>query len=99
GGHYQQGQQAQRSGQQAQRYSQQTPRTPNQQQNRSGNGTPLVRTNNPVTPVPPNGCFKCGDVGHYANNCPKRNPHTPQAQRSDCQRSVQSSYQQGNKGQ
>ncbi|KAF8726226.1 hypothetical protein HU200_019682 [Digitaria exilis] len=74
GGHYQQGQQAQRSGQQAQRYSQQTPRTPNQQQNRSGNGTPPVRTNNPVTP-------------------------TPQAQRSDGQRSVQSSSQQGNQGQ
>nr|CAB3502402.1 unnamed protein product [Digitaria exilis] len=99
GGHYQQGQQIQHSGQQAQRYPQQTPRTPNQQQNRSGNGTPPVRTNNPATPVPPNGCFKCGDMGHYANKCPKRNPQTPQTQRSDGQRSAQPSSQQGNKGQ
>jgi predicted aspartyl protease len=22
-------------------------------------------------------CFKCGEVGHYANVCPKRNPNTP----------------------
>nr|CAB3464076.1 unnamed protein product [Digitaria exilis] len=65
GGHYQQGQQIQRSGQQVQRYSQQTPRTPNQQQNHSGNGT----------------------------------PPTPQAQKSDGQRSAQPSSQQGNKGQ
>jgi hypothetical protein len=24
-----------------------------------------------TTPVQPNGCFKCGELGHYANNCPK----------------------------
>jgi hypothetical protein len=22
------------------------------------------------SPVQPNGCFKCGELGHYANNCP-----------------------------
>jgi hypothetical protein len=22
-------------------------------------------------------CFKCGEVGHYANACTKRNPNTP----------------------
>jgi hypothetical protein len=29
-------------------------------------------------PVQPNGCFKCGELGHYANNCPRRNQQTPQ---------------------
>jgi hypothetical protein len=28
--------------------------------------------------VQPNGCFKCGELGHYANNCPRRNQQTPQ---------------------
>ena len=37
-----------------------------------------ARNNNTTTPVQPSGCFKCGELGHYANNCPKRNPQTPQ---------------------
>jgi len=76
GGNYQQNQQSQCTQQQPQRYNQQTQRTPSQQQNRSSNtsGAP-VRNNNPVQP---NGCFKCGEVGHYANNCPKSNVQTPQ---------------------
>jgi hypothetical protein len=36
------------------------------------------KNNNTTTPVQPSGCFKCGEIGHYANNCPKRNPQTPQ---------------------
>jgi hypothetical protein len=35
-----------------------------------------TRSNN--APVQPNGCFKCGELGHYANNCPRRNHQTPQ---------------------
>jgi hypothetical protein len=37
-------------------------------------------------PVQPNGCFKCDELGHYANNCPRRNQQTPQknsSQRTD----------------
>jgi hypothetical protein len=66
-----------------------------------------VRTNNPIAPVQPNGCFKCGEVGHYANNCPKHNMQTPQNQKNSRQRPGQQSSQahngtpnsQGNKGQ
>jgi len=36
--------------------------------------------------VPPNSYFKCGEVGHYANNCPKRNVQTPQNQGNNGQR-------------
>jgi hypothetical protein len=28
--------------------------------------------------VQPNECFKCGELGHYANNCPKHGMQTPQ---------------------
>jgi hypothetical protein len=43
-----------------------------------------AKSNN--APVQPNGCFKCGELGHYANNCPRRNQQTPQknsSQRTD----------------
>jgi hypothetical protein len=33
-----------------------------------------ARNNNTTTPVQTSGCFKCGELGHYANNCPKQNP-------------------------
>jgi hypothetical protein len=68
--------QLQRSFQQPQRFNPQTPRTPNFQQNRSAHtsGAPVRNT----TPVQPNGCFKCEELGHYANNCPKRGMQTPQ---------------------
>jgi hypothetical protein len=39
-------------------------------------GTP-VRPSAPRTPVG-NSCYHCGEVGHYANNFPKRtSPNTP----------------------
>jgi hypothetical protein len=34
-----------------------------------------VRSNSPVCL---NGCFNCGELGHYANICPKHNMQTPQ---------------------
>jgi hypothetical protein len=37
-----------------------------------------AKNNNTTTLVQPNGCFKCGELGHYANNCPRRNQQTPQ---------------------
>jgi hypothetical protein len=78
----------QRSGQQGQRSNQyqNQPRNSSQtgqrssgyQQNRQGSvvNTP-AKNNNTTTPVQPSGCFKCGEIGHYGNNCPKRNPQTP----------------------
>jgi hypothetical protein len=87
GGKHPQNMQLQRSFQQPQRFNPQTPRTPNFQQNRPAltPGAPARNT----TPVQPNGCFKCGELGHYANNCPKRGMQTPQ--RSNIQKAGQSS--------
>jgi hypothetical protein len=36
-----------------------------------------AKNNSTTTPVQPSGCFKCGELGHYANNCPRRNQQTP----------------------
>jgi hypothetical protein len=75
-GKYPQNMQLQHSFQQPQCFNPQTPRTPNFQQNRPAHtpGAPVRST----TPVQPNGCFKCDELGHYANNCPKRGMQTPQ---------------------
>jgi hypothetical protein len=62
--------------------------------------------NNLITLVQPNGCFKCGETGHYANNCPMCNTQTPQknnSQRVDQGTPVRNntqgkSYQNQNKG-
>ena len=37
-----------------------------------------AENSNTTTPVQPNGYFKCGKLGHYANNCPRHNQQTPQ---------------------
>jgi hypothetical protein len=70
-------QQFQQSAQQFQRLVPQTPHPVTQQsQQRAPVGTPVrsVAPPNPATTT----CFKCGELGHYANACPKRNPpHTP----------------------
>jgi hypothetical protein len=45
-----------------------------------------AKNNSTNTPIQPNGCFKCGKLGHYANNYPRLNQHTPQSnsnQRTD----------------
>jgi hypothetical protein len=86
-GKYPQNMQLQRSFQQPQRFNPQTPCTPNFQQNRPAHtaGAPVRNT----THVQPNGCFKCGELGHYANNCPKRGMQTPQ--RSNVQKVGQAS--------
>jgi hypothetical protein len=47
-------------------------------------GTP-VRLGAPHTPAG-NTCFKCGEVGHYANACPKRHPQAPPCRTSRCSR-------------
>jgi hypothetical protein len=75
GGRYPQNMQLQRSFQ-PQRFNTQTPRAPNPQLSRpnNGSGAPVRNTN----PVQPGGCFKCGELGHYTNNCPKRVMQTPQ---------------------
>ena len=73
------GQQGQRNSQNQQRNNSQTgQRSSGYQQNRQGSAVnTLARNNNTTTPVQPSGCFKCGELGHYANNFPKRNPQTP----------------------
>jgi hypothetical protein len=85
GGNFQENQ----SFQQPHHFNQQTPRAPIQQQNRPNNasGAPVRNT----TPVQPSGCFKCGEWGHYANNCPKRGMQTPQ--KGSGQRPGKSSHQ------
>jgi hypothetical protein len=78
------GQQGQRNNQNQQRNNSQTSQRSNgYQQNRQGSvvNTP-ARNNNTTTPIQPSGCFMCGEIGHYANNCPKRNPQTPQRNKS-----------------
>jgi hypothetical protein len=74
-GRYPQNMQLQRSFQ-SQRFNPQTPRalTPQQDRSNNGSGAPVRNT----TPVQPSGCFKCGELGHYANNYPKRVMQTPQ---------------------
>jgi hypothetical protein len=81
--------QVQRSGQQGQRSNQYQNQQRNntqtgqrssvQQQNRQGSvvNTP-AKNNNTTTPIQPNGCFNCGKLGHYANNCPRHNQQTHQ---------------------
>jgi hypothetical protein len=70
-------QQFQQSAQQFQRPVPQTPHPASQQsQQRAPVGTPIrsVAPPNPATTT----CFKCGELGHHAIACPKRNPpHTP----------------------
>jgi hypothetical protein len=74
------GQQGQRNSQNQQRNNSQTgQRSSGYQQNRQGSVVNTqARNNNTTTLVQPSGCFKCGELGQYANNCPKHNPQTPQ---------------------
>jgi hypothetical protein len=52
-----------------------------------------AKNNSTTTPVQPNGYFKCGELGHYANNCPRRNQQTPQ--RNNNQRADQNTPARG----
>jgi hypothetical protein len=45
----------------------------NFQQNRQGTPTGTPMRNNATAPAGGNTCFRCGEVGHYANRCPKGN--------------------------
>jgi hypothetical protein len=93
--------QVQRSGQQSQRSNQnQNQQRSNSQTNQRSGGNSQNRqggTNNTQArnnaPVQPNGCFKCGELGHYANNCPRRNQQTPQ--KSNTQRNDQNTPARG----
>jgi hypothetical protein len=57
-----------------QRPAQQTPQTP-----RTRQAAPTGTSARPAGQGIATGttCFKCGEVGHYDNVCPKRNPNTP----------------------
>jgi hypothetical protein len=89
GGHGQQQQyqyqQFQRSAQQFSRLGPQTPRSA-YPQNRPMTpvGTPM-RSSAPHTPAG-NSCFKCGEVGKYANAYPKRHPRALLCRTSRCSR-------------
>jgi hypothetical protein len=56
----------------AQHAPQGTPQTPHTRQ-AAPTGTPA----RPVGESTGTTCFKCGQVGHYENACPMRNPNTP----------------------
>jgi hypothetical protein len=64
----------------AQPFQQSTPHTPRpafpQNQQRAPMGTP-VRVTTPPNPANTT-CFKCGELGHYANVCPQRQPPSTQ---------------------
>ncbi|CAN6227602.1 unnamed protein product [Urochloa humidicola] len=45
-----------------------------------------VRTAAPSGANPARGCFNCGDLNHFANNCPRRNEQTQQGQNSGAAR-------------
>jgi hypothetical protein len=93
--------QVQHSGQQSQRNnqnqnqqrsnSQTNQRSGGNSQNRQGGASNTQARSN--APVQPNGCFKCGELGHYANNCPRRNHQTPQ--KSNNQRNDQNALARG----
>jgi hypothetical protein len=73
----QQGQRNNQSHNKKRNNSQTTQRSGGSLQNRQcGAVNTQARSNN--APVQPNGCFKCGELGHYANNCPRHNQQTPQ---------------------
>jgi hypothetical protein len=61
---------------QPQSFNPQTPKAPTPQLSRPNNGSEVPIRN--TTPVQPSGCFKCGELGHYANDGPKRVMQTPQ---------------------
>jgi hypothetical protein len=52
-----------------------------------------TQARNDNAPVQPNGCFKCSEHGHYANNCARRNQQTPQ--KSNKQRNDQNTPARG----
>ncbi|CAN6347943.1 unnamed protein product [Urochloa humidicola] len=45
-----------------------------------------VRTVAPNGPNPARGCFNCGDLNHFANNCPRRNEQIQHGQNSGAAR-------------
>ncbi|XP_025825216.1 uncharacterized protein LOC112900586 [Panicum hallii] len=83
----QQQQQAQYAGQSAQR--------PNFPQNRQNTPTRTPMKNNTPAPTGGNACFKCGEMGHYANSCPKGNvQNTPGQFNNNGQRQTPQQQQQ-----
>ena len=84
------GQQSPRPMLQFQRSGPQTPRPGFQQFRPALTGASPVRPISSGAPVG-NACFKCGEVGHYANNCPKRGSPVTPAPGSGAQRQGQHS--------
>jgi hypothetical protein len=98
-GQYQHFNQQSQQQQQAQHASQ-SAQCPNFPQNHQGTPTGTPMRNNAPAPTGGNTCFRCSEVGHYANHCPNGNvQNTPGTFNNSGQRQTSQQQQPRNNNQ